>query len=337
MARTTCFGIPARRRPRATVAGALLLTLSACGGCEGEDGMAKERQRLWGREKIAAEIETKAKEKLDAHALDERPDVRARVLGMRFAEVVARLGFLTYAGTARFSLERNGQRLPVFEDTVIEHGLHGSYRVLQKDEDEAVMRETVYVNGVYYVRNGPGKLRVAGSKADQASVTTEQAFEPLRSFTSYYGPRLGLAEAGTKTIGGRTAVAYDLLLLEGSELVEAPGMKGKKKPISLKGKVYVDEATAAPLGAKLTGRLGIPPPEGKDDWGSLELSLDFTIQTNEGKEVKPGEYIPTIKRRPVDLNPLAFLDGGTRTSTVIGGKKANKADKKPEAEPADEP
>lgn len=300
------------------------LNLLALAGCKNDDGMAKERQRLWGRDKIGAALEAKAKTPLDAHALDERPDVKARVLTMPFVEVVARLGFLTYQGTAKFQLSRNKHSLPIYEKTTIEHGLHGSYRVLQKDEDGAVMRETVYVNGVYYVRNGPGKMRVAGSKAKEAMVTTEQAFEPLKTFTSYFGPRLGLAEAGTKVIGGRNAVAYDLVLLEGSELVEAAGMKGKKKPVSVKGKIFIDEATGAPLGAKMKGRLDIPPPEGKDEWGKLTFNLDFEVTAGEGKEIKPGDFVPTIKRRPVDLNPVAFLDGGTRTSTVIGGKSKSK-------------
>lgn len=299
----------------------LIALLPACGGCDEDEGMDRERTRLWGREKVAAEVEKRAKEPIDPRALDDRPDVKSRVLNMRWAEVVARLGFVTYTGKAIFDLERNGHALRVYEDTTIEHGLHGGTRVLQKDEDGAISRETLFTNGVYFVRNGPGKLRVAGKAEAKAIATAEEAFEALKSFTAYYGPRLGLAEAGTKTIGGRSAVAYDLVLLEGSQFVEVPGMKGKKKPVSLKGKVYVDEQTAAPIGAKLRGRLEIPPGEPDGGVGVLELSLDFTIETREGKELEPGEYIPTIEHRPVDLNPVAFLDGGTRTSTVIGGKK----------------
>ena len=315
----------------ALIAAALL---PACGGCEDGDGMDKERTRLWGQDKLSAELEAKAKAPIDARALDDRPDVKNRVLGMEFKEVVARLGFVTYKGKATFKLERLGHNLNVVEDTLIEHGLHGTARVLQKDGDGAVTRETVFTNGIYYVRNGPGKMRVAGNQPDQSTVTVEEAFEALNTFTRYYGPRLGLADAGSKTIEGRNAAAYDFILLDGSDLVEVPGMKGKKKPISVKGQLYVDEATGAPIGAKLRGRLDIPPPAEDQPWGKLKLKLDFTIATSEPKEIKPGEHVPTIKRRPVDLNPIAFLDGGTRTSTVIGGKKKKKAPKKPEAKPA---
>ena len=49
----------------------------------------------------------------------------------------------------------------------------------------------------------------------------------------------------------------------------------------------------------------------------------------DGRDLAPkaDEYIPTIKHRPVDLDPQAFLKGKTRTSTTIGGKAAKKADK----------
>lgn len=295
--------------------------------------MDKERVRVWGREKVTEELKAKAEQPLDAHALDERPDLKQRVLTMSFAEVVARLGFVTYQGKASFDLARNKGELEVFEDSLIQHGLHGTFRVLQKDREGAVLRETVFNNGVYYVRNGPGKLRVQGIRQDETAVSREQAFEALKAFTSYYGPRLGLAEVGGGTVEGRSAVKYDLVLLEGSELVAAPGMKGEKKPVSLKGTLYVDEATGVPLKANMDGRLDIPPAATKTStatqanegaapgWGRLTLHLDFVLKTVEGEEIKPGEFVGTISRRPVDLNPVGFLDGGTRTSTIIGGKK----------------
>ena len=87
--------------------------------------MDKERVRVWGREKVTEELKAKAEQPLDAHALDERPDVKQRVLTMSFAEVVARLGFVTYQGKASFELARNKGELEVFEDSLIQHGLHG--------------------------------------------------------------------------------------------------------------------------------------------------------------------------------------------------------------------
>lgn len=310
---------------RLTLFGALTLTLatslSACGGC---DAPPPNADRLWGRDRAGEALEAKAKEPIDAYGLEERPELKNRVLQMKFDEVVARLGFLEYKGTAVFHLSRNGHHLRLHESTQIEHGLHGSWRVLQKDEDGTVTRETVFTNGVAYVRNGPGKMRVQGAMDSQHREIRDEAFQPLSVFTSYYGPRCGLKKVGAAQVAGRGAAKYDIVLLEGSPLITVPGMKGAKKPITLSGTLMVDEQTGAPLAGKLEGVLSIPGKSDATEPGKLELSLDFTITTVEGKEISPGEFVPTIKRHPVDLDPLAFLDGGTRTSTVIGGKKASK-------------
>jgi hypothetical protein len=297
----------------------LSLGLSGCGAC-GEDARERESKRVWGRDKVSSEVAEKAKEPIDARALDERPDLKARVLSMSFDEAVARLGFVEYAGVARFELTRNQHRILVVEDTLLEHGLHGSFRLLQKDEDGAVSRENVYNNGVMYVRSGPGKLHVQGMADGRHYELREEAWQPLRVFTSYFGPRVGLFELEATSVGGRSAVKYELRLLDGSPLIAVPGMSGEKKPISLKGHVLVDEATGVPVGAQLDGVLEIPSKKGGEP-GRLTLSLRSTLKAVEGKELQPGAFEPAIAHRPVDLDPLSFLDGGTRTSTVIGGKK----------------
>ena len=61
-----------------------LTALPACGGCDEQDGMEKERVRVWGRDKLSQDLEVRAQQPLDAHALDERPDVKQRVLTMSF-------------------------------------------------------------------------------------------------------------------------------------------------------------------------------------------------------------------------------------------------------------
>jgi hypothetical protein len=100
-------------------------------------------------------------------------------------------------------------------------------------------------------------------------------------------------------------------------------MKGAKKPISLKGNLYIDDGTGVPVKANLKGNLEIPPEkEGAGEKpGNLDLTLAFDVKPVEGVEIKPKEFVPEIKRREVDLDPLAFLEGETRTSTVIGGQQ----------------
>lgn len=324
-----CWTAPAypdnhQRVTRTFVALLLTASLAGCGGCGGESEMKKQSQRLWGKDKLAQEVDAKAKEPIDAHALADRPDLRSRVLTMPFEEVVARLGFIEYAGSARFLLKRNGHTIDVPESTLVRHGLHGSFLVRQTDSDGAVTREIIYNNEVLYGRNGDkGKMRVLGASAGTHRKLREEAWQPLSVFTSYYGPRVGLRKAGGASVKGRSAVEYEILLLDGSPTIKVPGMKGVKKPISLTGKLYVDDTTGVPIKTELKGRLEIPdekPSEGSTP-GVLDLSLSYEIKTVPGEEIKPKEWIPTIKRREVDLDPLAFLEGETRTSTVIGGKK----------------
>lgn len=313
-----------RTPPRAalSLSFALLVGSTACGGCEGERPMAKEGRRLWGKERLDSEIETKAKESLDAYLLAERPDLKNRVLAMSWPEAVARLGHIEYTGVARFHLSRNGNELKVVEDSLVEHGLHGSFRVLQKDEDGVLSREVVYNNGVVYVRNGPGKMHVQGMSDGRHYDHPEEAWQPLRVFTSYYGPRAGLRKTGAGQVAGRGAAKYDLVLLDGSPLISVPGMKGSKKPVSLEGQLFVDEATGVPLKGSMKGLLEIP---GEGEPGKLRLELSFQVKTIPAEEKKPVDFVPTIERRPVDLDPLSFLEGGARTSTVIGGKRPPRA------------
>lgn len=282
-------------------------------------GIDRESKRLWGRDRLAEETEKKAKEALDPYVLAENDEVRKRVLTMSFEEVVARMSFVEYKGVAKFDLMSGGNTLAIVEDTTIQHGLNGSFRVLQLDGDQQITRETIYDNSIFFVRNGGGEMRVQGIVKDQHLTVRDEAWQPLRVYTNYYGERLGLKKVGAATAEGRSAARYKFTLVPGPELVDVPG-QGAKKPVDLSGDLYVDEKSGVPIKASLRGTLEIPNKKG-DKSGRLELALDFGIHQIEGVEIKPKSFVPTIKRHPVDLEPLGFLDGGVRTSTVIGGKK----------------
>lgn len=299
----------------------VLISTAGCGGCGAEEkANAVENTRLWGRDKLAADVAARAEMPLDARAATEDATVRARILEMPFEEVVARIGFATYRGRARFTLERNEQRVDVFEDTLIEQALHGSWRVLQRDEDGDVLREKVYSNGLFYSRNGNGQLRLDGVADKPGSLTRQEAFEPLSAFTAWFGPRLALSPAGSGLSKGRAVVKYKLSLGAGPELVEDPRRPGKRlKPRSLSGELRVDADTGAPMGAQLKGRLDVEPPPGGTEWGRLSVDLDFTIAPRSGDPLVVTDAVPPIERRPKDLDPLGFLERKTRTSTVIGG------------------
>lgn len=315
--------VPARplRRPPGTALTLALLAAPACGGCDdSEEAILSESQRLWGREAEAARFEALAEERLDARALDRDAALRRRVLDMPFREVVARLGFVRSESTARFTLERNGHRIEVDEDTRIESGLHGGWRVVQRDRDGALTRERVYANGLYYVRNGPGALRAQGVADRPGELTLEEAFQPLSAFTGWFGDQLDLQPAEDAVRGDRRALRYRFALGPEGGLVEDPRRPGRRvRPERLAGLLWVDAETAAPLAAELTGTLAVEPPPNSPHWGRLEVALELRITPIPGAPIAPGESVPPIVHRSVELDPLGFLEGETRTSTVIGG------------------
>lgn len=240
---------------------------------------------------------------------------------MSWAEVVARVGLVRYEGRATFKLSRNDKTFAITENTLIEQGLYGSWHVVQKDANDVVLRETYFHNGSFYLRNGPGQLRQAGIKNPRVRASREEAWEPLSSFTRYFGPRLGLSANGEASLPTGRALRYRLVMVDGPEYVTVPRIKGKKKPVDIKGHIWVLESSGVVAKARLFGALEIPPPAAMQSPGTLRVSLDFILKPGQERELKPKEFIPTIARRPVDLDPLAFLDGGTRTSTVIGGRR----------------
>ena len=301
-----------------------LALVGACDCGDGE-GIQREAKRVWGKDQAAAEIEKKAELTIDAQTVDASPQTTQRVLNMTFAEVAARMGPMIYEGKATFDLRRNGRGFEIVEKTKIEQGLNDSWHLTQRDAKDNLLREVFYYNGLYALRNGPGKLRAAGSLNAKTGISRDEAYEPLSTYTKYYGKRLGLSKQGTESVAGRSAVRYDFVLLDGPEFIEVKGMKGKKKPVERAGGVWVDTNTGAVIKAKLKGRFEIPAAKEGGKPGSLKLGLQGEARTVEGRQILPEkEPVATIERHPVDLDPLEFLDGGTRTSTVIGGKKKKK-------------
>lgn len=294
---------------------------AGCGGCGGEnDSLEAAGNRLWGADKAAADIEALAREPIDSRGLDVDLEARKKVLEMPLDAVVARLGFVVYEGEARISIERNGHTIDVFEKTRIEHALDGAWRVVQWDEDDAILREKVFTKGMYFSRNGPGKMRLSGVADVPGGVTRNEAFQPLSKLTALFGPRLGLRRDGTALVHERPAIKYVLGLTPGAGLIEPPNHPGKQmRPLKLVGQIMVDAETGAPLGGKLSGQLEIAPPDGGKGWGEMKVALRFDVKPVPGAPLPMPEHIPPIERHEVDLDPLGFLEGRAATSTVIGG------------------
>ena len=315
-----------------------LVCLGLSFGCTSKESAANQRakQRIWGRDEPTSELEAKAKEAIDTERLSD-PALKAKVLGMSFEEIVAREGIVEYHGLARIEVS-HGQRMTVVEDSTIRQGLFGSFQMIQRDSEGSELRQGIDNNGVFFYSNGGGKMRVEGMVRDRAKQMREELWEPLRVFTGYFGPRLGLSRVRTTEIDLKTAVVYDLVLLEGPAVVPAKNEDAPKAPKSLKGSIAFDQKTGVPLKIELDGLLEVPPPEASKDPkapppgepGQIEVHLEASLRTIEGADLKPEKFIPTITRHTTDPDPLGFLDGGTHTSTIIGGKKRQPP---PEPEP----
>jgi len=317
------------------------MSLAALCNCSKNEENLEAKRRIWNNEPVVEDVKTRSAETIALDKLESDQAVRARVLGMKIDEVTARFGFFEYTGKARIVVAGGKRKIDVTEDTTITQGLHGSFTVRQKNERGEPMRELVYNNGMMFIKNGTGVMRAQGVVKDQHIRVRDEAWEPLSVFTRYFGPRVGLKKVGTATFMQRDVVDYQMVLLDGPELIEGKDGDKAKKPLSLKGQLLIDVKTAVVLRAKITGKLEVPeakvptsttakrknskPKQRKA--GTIRVYLTSKIKPIKGEEQRPKKFVDAIQRHPTDLNPLAFMKGDIRTSTVIGGKKTSKKSK----------
>lgn len=307
---------------------ALALALPGCAKKKDDAQLAKVR--VFGKDLPTPELEKRAAEPIDARALGTDAALAKRALTMSWEELVARLGVVEYRGVAKLDVSRGRPGFAVTEDSLITQGLGGCFRVLQKDGEGRELREGYYNNGVFFFSNGGGAMRVEGMVRDRPLALREEAWSPLSTFLRYYGPRVGLAPAGEVSVGGRGGMKYQLVLLEGPAVIDAQDGDTPKSPKVLKGHVVFDSDKGAPIEADISGQLEVAPAKEGAETGRIDFTLLMRVKPVEALDLKPAKFIPGIERHPLEPVPLAFLDGGVRSSTVIGGKRPV-----PTAEPED--
>ena len=320
---------------RLCLAGALAFSLLTACSKSAENQAAKKK--IWNNEIEVPDLEKASKEKLDASKLADNLQTRERILRMTAQEAMLRYEPFEYKGKARIIVGGKKRRLDVTEKTKITVGLHGSFSIEQNDAEDKPTRALVYNNGTMFIRNGSGDMRAQGIVNNQHLSVLEEAWEPLSVFSSYYGPRFALKSAGIESFNNREAFKYEITLGEGPELIESKDGDRAKKPLSLSGNILVDAQTAVVIKAALKGKLEVPSAKAPTSTtaaakkaprvGTIVVRLDYALSTIEAKEQRPSKFIDAIRRHPTDLNPLAFMKGDTRTSTVIGGtqKKQKKS------------
>ena len=322
---------------RVSLAGVLAISLMTSCSKSAENQAAK--QKIWNNEVEVTQLEKASKEKLDASKLASDAKTRERVLRMTAQEAILRHDPFEYTGTARIIVGGRARRLDVTEKTKITTGLHETFSIEQKDAEDKPTRAVVYNNGTMFIRNGSGEMRAQGIVNNQHLRVLEEAWEPLSVFSSYFGPRFKLTSAGVENFRKREAFKYEISLGDGEELIESKDGDRAKKPVSLSGSLLVDARTAVVLKASIKGKLEVPsavaptstttPTKKAPKVGTIIVRLNYDLNTIEAKEQRPSKFIDAIRRHPTDLNPLAFMKGDTRTSTVIGGTQ--KKQKKPAA------
>ena len=308
----------------------LLLAVTSA-GCEGNTVGDAELGRTWGHDLIQARINTRASDPIDARSLGDTPELARRVFDMPFKEVAARLNGFQYVGTSQFTIRQGERRTEVFEDTLIVPAPNG-WRVVQKNRDGDIVREHTLINHTHHVRNGTGQLRTNQAADIPGTRALKEAFSPLSTFTSWYGPRIGLVLARSRRLFGKTTVGYRLQLLTGPDLIDVPALNRRFRPKLLSGKLILDAETSAPLKARISGAFDIEPveslnPKSSKDrpWGQLEFELTFEFKPSEEGLLTIEDAIAPISRRTVDLDPLGFLTRETQTSTVIGGPRRKRS------------
>jgi hypothetical protein len=274
--------------------------------------------RVWGPDLEAARIEARAQEAIPFDVLASAQD-RDRILAMSFAEAEARMGPLHVRSQASFHVVRNGHDLRVVESADIWSGPDGSVRVVQKDEDDVVAREGIRLGRQWYVRNGPGALRRADFVQRTELRLEEDAFATLGTLSRMLGPALRLARGPSRATDGRTLVAYEASL---GKLRQVEWDGRVLRPAAVRGAVLIDETTRVPVRVNLAIRFTIDQPPGSPadlEDGRLQVQLERRLRPHDPQPFDVDEAVPPLVNPEVDLDPLAFLEGSTKTSTVIGG------------------
>jgi hypothetical protein len=294
-----------RRRRRHGRSLALLALALACNEAERPPS---DRDRAWGANKRAQAVKNRADQPLPAAQLPDDADLRRRIFGMSFEEVAARMGPVRYRGVARFRVQRNGNDLEVVEKTLIESGPGRDVRVVQRDEDDRLLREAIRVGGDWYVRQEAGRLQTTDFAQRSLLRVHEEAFRALAATTSLFdpatawratgeGPDLRFAVRPTPSAAPFDAEGYPELQLE-----------------SASGGVTVSRGTAVVVGAELDFVARFV-----EGGGRLEVHVERRVEPIEPATLDVADASEPPARAPVDLRPLDFLDELTKTSTIIGG------------------
>jgi len=334
--------MPRRTATRLALAAAAALLAAALASACSRGADAEARQRVLSPEAAAPTPAAWPKPDL----ADPRP-----LLALDGDEAARRLGSLEWAGTAAFTVTRQGDsaaRVHVEERHRLRQLAGGEFDV--ESEIDAGQgaggvtgKHVIFAGGMTYAANrfAPFRERPTDRGRD-ARRFRDESFGLLAELGRLYGPALSLTPTGDVTLLGRTARKYVVSLAPSAPASTAtadartfgnggPDADSKRHlafldgrvPVAASGEVLLDVETGVPLRARVAGAFGV-----KDDPRvRVQVEVAGDVKALGGKVAAvsaPKGALPDVRRPP-----------GVAAALEAAGLKA-KEKKGDKAEPTDE-
>lgn len=265
-----------------------------------------------------------AAENLDPTRLTKDPALLERILAISGAEAQARLGPHLQNTTVEFEWradadEETGakaRQVRLEEKRFVAVGRAGDFHV-RIENDERQGMEWVRVGGVAYARSRYARFRERRRDRGSSEHVLTSAYDNLAVVYELMHGAFRLEPAGTKTIGGRRALQYEVKLGEARppKKEKLPALEPPKDgfdpdtalrlaaleegaPTALSGTLAVDALTAVPLFADLHAVLKVPAGEGRRA-ARLELHTHLEVsEVGKDPEIRIPEHIEDAPRPP---------------------------------------
>ncbi len=320
---------------RAHAALPLVFALVACSDAADEAAKA----RIFSPEEPALVLR-RAAEQLAADKLATDPALLARVMTMDRLEAARRLGAHKAVTSAWFKWQREGRTVALSERHELTVDGEGAFRALSTNDHDTGL-EVVYAGGRAYAKNRYGPFRLRRMDRAQQDAWRDRATPAMATLWELAGDRLGLKAMGEARKSGRSALRYQLELVDarpGSASARAlppvqfPARKdadGKVAPPgpdadtqhrldflqarrveALSGELFVDATSGAVLALKAKARFIV----GDSPAASSDLDLSFEATTDPEIHIAAPANVAEARLAHAVNDPLGFLGDGKQAA-----------------------
>lgn len=227
-------------------------------------------------------------------------------------------GFL-YTAKASYQYVKSDKTLSLQEKIRLQQTEQGAFH-LTVENDRQKGYEVVWVNQTLYQKMRHRPFRVISRNVEDARRWQQRGVGRWRGIVQLFGPYLALSQAGNKQEMGRSALTYQLALLQSAQpLSQKPeegtawagvvpdhtrGMAAKipRRPLSIQGEVTVDQSTGLVLQVNVTGRYQVG--EGKDKVIAT-LTLQAQYQPNPEPSILPPKQVVLVQHEVDAHDPFA--------------------------------